>query len=108
MPGLIPQERCAAVEQAWSETGPGPVVTANGVVDLLSLDVADGVVSVTVGDPSGGDPYFRIINPPTLVPDPDGPIERVDGTRWRSDPLCAVAHAIAINGGARRSKGRRG
>lgn len=105
---LVPEERCAAVLEAISapEYEPGPVVTQAGTVDLLSVSVADGCVCVTVGDPAGGDPDFRIYNPPTLVPDPNGEVDR-DGVRYRVDPVAAVAYAIALNGGARRDRGRR-
>ena len=105
---LVPEERCAAVAEAIAAPGyePGPVVTQAGTVDLLSIVVEDGCVSVTVGDPAGGDPHFRIYNPPTLVPDPAGDVDR-DGVRYRVDPVAAVAHAVALNGGARQDRGSR-
>jgi hypothetical protein len=57
-------------------------------------------VEVTVADPQCGDPTFRVFNPPALVPDPSGDVER-NGRRYRHDPLCALAQVIASNGGAR-------
>lgn len=105
--GLVPEERCAAVLEAISapEYEPGPVATEAGTVGILSLtveqDQGTSYVSVVVDDPSGGDPHFRIFNPPTLVPDPAGDVDR-DGTRYRIDPVGAVALTVALNGGTRR------
>lgn len=60
------------------------------------------------GSTEGGDPNFRIVNPPTLVPDPLGDIV-VNGATFREDPISAIAHVIAQNGGASgRRKGRSG
>lgn len=64
----------------------------------------------TAGPTVGGDPHFRIINPPTLVGDPNGDIEvtstprggKTVTRRYREDPLGAIAEAIAGQGGARR------
>lgn len=51
------------------------------------------------GQPESGDVHYRIINPPTLVPDRAGPVD-IGGVRYREDPLAAIAHVIASNGGA--------
>lgn len=65
----------------------------------------------TAGQTQGGDPHFRIINPPTLVEDPAGDIvvtstprpgRKPVTRRFREDPLGAIAQAIAAQGGARR------
>ena len=53
------------------------------------------------GDTQGGDPHFRIWNPPLLVEDPLGDIE-LGGRKFREDPLGAVAEAIARHGGRRK------
>lgn len=105
---MAPDERCAALEQAITDPAyePGPVVTDAGTVDMVGISVQQdqGVsyVSVMVNDPAEGDPHFRIFNPPTLVPDPAGDVIRDDGSRWRVDPVAAVAQAIANAGGARK------
>lgn len=51
------------------------------------------------GSTVGGDPHFRIFNPPMLAADPAGPVE-INGQRFREDPLLAVAQVVAENGGA--------
>jgi len=68
-------------------------------------------VEVWVGGPAAGPPAWRLINPPTLVPDPtgevvladEGPDGRTTIRRYREDPLGAVAEFIATNQG--RSEG---
>jgi len=68
----------------------------------------DGTTWVEVwlgGDVEGGDPHFRIFNPPQLVEDPHGDVVHA-GRRFRHDPVAALAEVVASNGGARR-KGRR-
>jgi len=60
------------------------------------------------GQVEGGDPHFRIENPPTLVSDPAGDIELATG-RYRHDPLAALAELVAQYGGAQaQRKGLRG
>lgn len=64
----------------------------------------------TAGPTVGGDPHFRIINPPTLVEDPNGdivvtskaPNGKTVTRKYREDPVAAIAEAIAGQGGARR------
>lgn len=67
-------------------------------------------VEVWVG-PHQGPPAFRLINPPMLVPDPQGTevlIERNPVTgrdtvrRFRVDPLQAIAEVIASQNGSER------
>ena len=77
-------DRLDQVREALSDFRPGIVQTPDGSVDLRSIEVTDSYVDVTVGGPAGGDPHFRIHNPPTSP-----------------DPLSAIAHAVALNGGAR-------
>lgn len=94
--------RVRAVEQAHeaaSDGSPVTVVTPSGTVEIESLSADGGAVSVTVSGAVGGDPSFRIFNPPTLAPDPTGDRE-INGIRFREDPLAAVAMVIAENGGA--------
>lgn len=56
-------------------------------------------IEANVAGPAGGDPAFRVVNPPALVPDPAGEVE-ISGVRYRNDPLAALAEVIAGNGGA--------
>lgn len=58
------------------------------------------------GETTGGDPHFRIFNPPILAADPLGPVE-INGQRFREDPLAAVAQVVASLGGATAQKTRR-
>jgi len=107
------QLRAQACADAWA-THPGRnmdghltvPVRAGGEVRLASVDVqeVDGVTSVEVhldGRTAGGDPHFRIVNPPTLVEDPAGDIE-LAGLYYREDPLVALAEVIARHGGGTR------
>lgn len=57
------------------------------------------------GETQGGDPVFRIFNPPMLAEDPAGPIE-INGRRYREDPIAAVAQVVGSLGGATINKGR--
>ncbi len=83
------------------------------VISRLDYGETDDVSYVDVyadGATVGGDPHFRIINPPMLVEDPTGDIvvtgKSPNGkpmTRtFREDPLGAIAEAIAGQGGAQR------
>lgn len=78
------------------------VPTASGLVAFTSItertEGASRWVEVTVADPACGDPTFRVFNPPALVPDPEGDVER-GGVRYRNDPLSALAETVAANGG---------
>lgn len=64
-------------------------------------------VEVWVGGPAAGPPAWRIINPPTLLPDPTGevvitdedPSGRTTVRRYREDPLGAIAEFIATTQG---------
>lgn len=80
---------------------PGDPLCVGGVAFTSIADAGDGSVTVTVADPACGDPCFRVYNPPALVPDPAGTIDR-GGVMYRSDPLAALAHVVASNGGKRR------
>jgi hypothetical protein len=110
-PGDVVLARVRAVEQAHeaaAEDGPVVVATPGGTVEIESLSASGEAVEVTVTGAAGGDPSFRIFNPPTLVPDPAGDVE-VHGIRFRYDPLAAVAHVIANHGGSQdKMKARRG
>jgi len=77
--------------------------------DLRTKDDVEGVEFLDIhlaGDTSGGEDHWRIYNPPTWVQDYNGPITGRDGvTRFREDPITAVAEVIA--GAGDRQKGRR-
>lgn len=100
-PSEAARARVRAVRQAYN--GPETVGTAAGDVAIEALTAVDdgprSRVEVRVSHAEGGDPEFVIVNPPTLVPDPAGDVI-VRGMRFREDPLAAVAHVIAMNGGA--------
>lgn len=105
------RSRARAVLHAWDALGgPSGVPTSHGVVEVERVvldDTAEELaLEVYVTDPVGGDPSFRIINPPIMVPDPNGSAVLKDGRRARIDPMAAVAEAIAMHGGARRSPRR--
>lgn len=118
--------RARAVRDAAASEMPGGepyhAVTSTGPVVIHSIRFvpqdgdAPGYIEVFVGRPEGGDPRFRIFNPPTLVPDPagdvtreePGPGSRTRTVRYRVDPLAAVAEAIAVNGGRAKTGRRRG
>lgn len=75
------------------------------VVSAIKVGELNGVPVVEVwlnGATESGETHFRIINPPTLVRDPSGPIKREDGRTFREDPLAALAEIVAGNGGRRR------
>jgi hypothetical protein len=99
------RQRTQAVKDAVAAHGPGPITehTPDGTVVMADVKVtADDIVEVKVTDPDGGDPHFRIINPPRYVPDPNGDVEIVVGEqvhRFREDPLAALAHVVAQHGG---------
>lgn len=87
------------------------VPTRRGEVHFAQIDPHEeggrSWVEVRLDGPTaGGDPHFKIVNPPTLVPDPLGEIE-VNGARYRHDPIAALAEVIASLGGARTERGRR-
>lgn len=99
-----PRQRAQAVKAALAAQGPGrfSVATPDGTVVIEHAQVVnDGgqdVVELTTADPVGGDPHFRVINPPRYVPDPEGDIV-LDGVRFREDPIAALAHVVALHGG---------
>lgn len=75
-------------------------------IDRVTYHCEDGVDWVevwTAGDTAGGDPHFRVVNPPILVADPAGDVHIGTG-RFRRDPLAALAEAVAAAGGARSSR----
>lgn len=88
-----------------------PIQTRRGTVHFRSIKEKKkgNVTWVEVrleGETQGGDPNFRIVNPPALVPDPLGGIE-INGQKFRHDPEAALAEVIADLGGARRERRRR-
>jgi hypothetical protein len=108
------RQRAEAVRDAAAELAPGEVYahrTAGGQeVHIQRFELHDNgetcwVEVFAVGEVEGGDPHFRIYNPPMLTRDPLGDIER-NGVMFRLDPLAAVADVLASMGGAQRQKGR--
>lgn len=99
-------ERADAVGQAYADTGPEDggilaIPTPDGrEVHIEDLTVDGSAVRIRLaGTPDGGDSNFCIINPPTLIPDPNGDV--IVGTeRFREDPLGALAIILAATGGA--------
>lgn len=83
--------------------------TRRGQVDIRSVaEKRAGNVhylEIELGSGSeGGDPHFRIFNPPVYVEDPEGTdlVRDVPGrgpVKYRRDPLEAVAQVIAEEGG---------
>lgn len=87
-----------------------PVRTQRGTVHIESIRErkTKGVTYVDVhlaGETEGGDPHFRIVNPPALVADPRGDVE-INGVKYRHDPEAALAEVIADLGGASRERRR--
>lgn len=114
-------QRAARTVAAWSarhgeQKGQPPQVyarrTPHGEVhlaDVREVTTESGVPAVEVwvaGETEGGDPHFIIVNPPTLTPDPTGPVE-INGRTFREDPVAALAEAVAQHGGARSAKRKR-
>lgn len=104
-------DRAERVSREWDARSGEPYVTDTrwGTVRIDRLEVhADegrSWVDVWADGAEGGDPHFRIVNPPLLVEDPGGPVV-IGGRTFREDPLAAVAEAIASNGGAQRQRRR--
>ena len=118
------RERALVVSRAlgtdfWAGQVSAPTTRGRVEVRLIRfVDATDDTPAhVEVAVAGGRRTHFRIFNPPTLVPDPTGPITkehadplgRVTVRRYRHDPIAAVAEIVARNGGAiRRRRGRRG
>jgi hypothetical protein len=113
------RERALAVTRAlgtssWS--GQLSTRTIGGQVRIRTIRFveADGTTPAHVEVTSTGGRFtrFRIFNPPTLVPDPAGPITkenrdllgRTSVRRYRYDPVAAIAAVIASEGGAGRRR----
>ncbi|WP_433242502.1 hypothetical protein [Actinomadura nitritigenes] len=107
-----PEDRAQAVADAWADhpgrntegcltiTVPGRGETTIGDIQAGAVD---GIACVDVWTgPADGPPQFRIVNPPLLVPDGQGPLYLPgpgDTTsRYRLDPVAAVADAINLGG----------
>lgn len=115
-PRQLARARVERVRQAGASLLQGgnvaAVRTRRGDVMISKIvpgeDAVSTWVDVTVaGETRGGDPNFRIVNPPTLVRDPQGDVILQSGT-FREDPIAAIAEVIATHGGAQSSrKGRR-
>lgn len=109
-----PVDRVALVMDEWANRPelPGePYVyqSTNGPVIIEQVEAGEqgGIpfVEVLVADPVGGDPTFRVFNPPALVLDPVGDVER-GGQRYRFDPVAALAESVGTFGGSAIRKGR--
>lgn len=106
-----PLDRVALVLDAWGDRAePYEYASSSGVVRIEQVEAGeqDGIpyVEVRVTDPVGGDPTFRVFNPPGLVPDPAGSIEH-GGTRYRLDPVAALAESVGMFGGSLSRKAAR-
>lgn len=102
-------DRADALAEALEAAGggAGAYATPDGEVRIRSAKVSGDTVEVWLeGESAGGDPHFRIVNPPLLVPDPLGDIPTANGPH-RRDPVTAIAYVIASLGGATKPKGRR-
>lgn len=102
-------DRAATLAEALEAAGggAGAYLTPYGEVRIHSVKVDGDIVEVFLeGATEGGDPHFRVINPPLLVPDPDGDRLTVDGPH-RLDPVAALVNVIGSLGGARQTDGRR-
>lgn len=94
------------------EESPAVVSTKLGDVQFYSIveqnQGSTYYLDIQLGsETQGGDPHFRVINPPVLVEDPEGTdhTEEIPGrgpVTYRRDPLGAVAHVIAEAGGRTR------
>jgi hypothetical protein len=106
------ERRAHLVSRAFKDAGVKKgesltVATPGGEVHFETVTSNADTVSVHLaGTTAGGDPAFVIVNPPTLVPDPAGPI-LVNGMQFREDPLAAIATVIAAHGGAAQKSNRR-
>lgn len=103
-------DRAATLAEALAERngGAGAHPTPYGEVRIASAVVTDDTVEVWLeGDTTGGEPHFRIVNPPLLVEDAAGDVLLAHG-RFRHDPVAALAYVIGSLGGAVKRKGRRG
>jgi len=114
-PEEIAYARVAAVQAAADVVLEGgqvyAVATREGEVHIREVTShADGSawwVEIHLhGNTVGGDPHFRIFNPPLLAADPAGPVE-INGQCFREDPIAAVAQVVAGLGGATTDKRRR-
>lgn len=107
-------QRAGRTIRAWDQRRPGAetIQTPHGAVVLERVQCrtdASGLTYLDVtlgGEVAGGDVHFRVVNPPTLVRDPEGDVV-AHGERWREDPLAALAEAIGSNGGAQAARKRR-
>lgn len=86
--------------------------TSKGDINLGEIrfvpasDAEAALIEVTVGRRQGGEPDYRIVNPPLYVADPDGTVD-LDGVPHREDPVAALAELVAqFTGPARRRRRR--
>ncbi|QEQ93601.1 hypothetical protein SEA_ZUKO_23 [Streptomyces phage Zuko] len=115
----ISHEKAKEVESRWEQfpgknmEGVASFQTRGGMAQIghvqhVSNPDSLDYVEVWVG-PQQGPPAFRLINPPMLVPDPQGseiltefdPLrQRNTVRRFRVDPLQAIAEVIASHNGS--------
>lgn len=90
----------ASKQRTWQTRG-GEVV----IDRLVQRTDAAGVpfIEVFLKGETVSESHFRMYNPPSLVPDPNGDIES-GGMRFRDDPLAAIAEVISQHGGAKRGR----
>lgn len=109
MTGDRHDDAVAAVQAAMRGRSWIDVDTPRGTVRVVAVgdrqdEGGQRYLEIMVDQPAGGDPHFRIFNPPLLVPDPAGETS-MGPRRYRRDPLAAVAMVIASHGGTRRGGG---
>ncbi len=105
---MIDRAGTLAEALAGQNGGAGAHATPDGEVRIRSAVVTGDTVEVWLeGETNGGDPHFRIVNPPLLVEDANGDVLLAHG-RFRHDPVAALAYVIGSLGGATKRKGRRG
>lgn len=103
-------DRAGALREALDAAGggAGAYPTPYGEVRISRVEFSGDTVDVFLeGATEGGDPHFRIVNPPLLIEDPNGDRLTADGPH-RFDPIAALAYVIGSLGGAVKQKGRRG
>lgn len=87
--------------------GAGAYPTPYGEVNIRRISFDGDMVEVFLADGTeSGEAHYRIVNPPLLVPDPNGERLTADGPH-RFDPIAALTYVIGSLGGATKPKGRR-
>lgn len=109
-PDQIAREKAREARQRFRDAmPPGGGKVALGRLAVARLEAVDGAVEIWLDD-HDGPPDFRVINPPILVADPAGDVERPGPhgrtLRYREDPLAALGAVIGREL-EQRARGRR-